>query len=109
MGAIVLASYIPKPGREKELAALIDGHVPMLRRLGLATDRPALVLRSRVNGAHVEIFEWVSDEAAQAAHEMPEVMALWGRFGEVADFAPLSSLPESARPFPHFDPVATSG
>ena len=108
-GAIVFAAYTPKPGREADLVALIADHLPLLQRLGLATDRPALLLRSRSSGTHIEIFEWVSDAAAQEAHDIPEIMALWARFAEVADFTPLASLPEIARPFPHFDIVELPG
>ena len=54
-GSIVFATYTPKLGREDDLVDLISAHLPLLQRLGLATDRPALILRSRSNGTLVEL------------------------------------------------------
>ncbi|MGD0144102.1 MAG: hypothetical protein ABSC92_13165, partial [Rhizomicrobium sp.] len=52
-----------------------------------------------------EVFEWVSEEAAQKAHEHPEIAAVWESMGKVGDVAALSSLAEVQRPFPHFEPI----
>ena len=56
MGDMVIVAYRPKPGQEDALLALTREHVPMLRRLGLATDRPCLVMRSG-SGVIIEVFE----------------------------------------------------
>ncbi len=102
---IVTALYKPKSGKEEELKALIEQHVPKLRELGLVTDRAPIVMRSYADGTFVEVFEWVSHEAARAAHSDPEVQKIWGPMAEVCDFVPLAELQESTRPFPHFAPV----
>jgi hypothetical protein len=47
MGDVVIVAYRPKPGREAELLELTRDHVPFLRRLGLATDRPTTVMQNR--------------------------------------------------------------
>ena len=104
-GAIVLALYRPKEGKEAALLDLLRGHVPLLRKEGLATDRPVLLLKSREDGTLIEIFEWTSSAAADQAHSNPRVREVWSAMGEVADFGPLSQLAETARPFPHFDPL----
>lgn len=104
-GEIVIACYRPKPGKDGELRELIAGHVPALRRLGLATARPVVLLRSAADGTYLEIFEWVSAGHATRAHHEPEIAALWKAMGECADFPPLGSLSEAARPFSHFQPV----
>lgn len=101
---IVFAAYRPRKGREEDLLALVRRHHPTLLRLGLATARTPVVSRAK-DGTIVEIFEWVSAEAAQKAHDHPEVRALWGPMEEVAGFAALASLEESKHPFPHFLPV----
>ena len=105
MGALVIAAYAPKPGREDDLIALVRGHVATLRREGLATERPALVMRSRIDGTILEIFEWISDQAAHDAHERPAVRETWSALEDCADFRSLASLGEAARPFPHFEPL----
>ena len=39
MGIVVICSYQPKAGYEEKARALMAGHVPLLRRHGLITDR----------------------------------------------------------------------
>jgi quinol monooxygenase YgiN len=106
MGELVIATYRPKPGRARELLDLVRGHVPALRELGLATAREPLVLRA-ADDTLLEIFEWVSREAVQAAHDDPAVRALWARFEQLCDCIPLAELPEAQGPFPHFEVVST--
>ncbi len=102
---IVFAAYRPRSGREEDLADLVRRHHPTLLRLGLATTRAPVVCRA-ADGTVIEVFEWVSAEAAQRAHDVPEVRAIWGPMEECAEFASLSSLSEVKHPFPHFTPVA---
>ncbi|MDA1193856.1 MAG: hypothetical protein O2894_01590 [Planctomycetota bacterium] len=102
---IVTAIYRAKPGHEDTLAALVAEHTPMLQRVGLATDRAPIVMRSRVDGTIVEVFEWVDADAARRAHEHAEVGPMWGRMAKVADFLTLADLPEAVTPFAHFEPL----
>ncbi|MFZ1991809.1 MAG: hypothetical protein WAW96_18790 [Alphaproteobacteria bacterium] len=102
---IVFAVYKPHEGGDVALRKLMAEHVPILRRLQLATDRTPIHVRSR-NGAYVEVFEWVSDEAAERAHDHPEVARIWEAMGKVADTKDLASLPEAANQFSHYEPVA---
>lgn len=98
----VVAIYRPKPGKDQELLAVVRDHLPVLRAEKLATDRPALVLQSSEDGTVLEVFEWASADAPGAAHGNPRVMAVWGRFSEVADVTTLGSLAEAGKRFPHF-------
>ncbi len=104
-GQIVIAAYRPKSGKAADLEIILRRHVPTLRSAGLVTERPVTLLKSFTDGTYLEIFEWVSGEAAEKAHDTPAVAAVWEAIGAIADFVPLSALPESARPFPHFAPV----
>ena len=45
MGVLVIVAYRPKPGKEARLLELTKEHWPILRGLGLATDRPAYAMR----------------------------------------------------------------
>ena len=103
-GNMVIAMYRPKEGKDAELREQIKGHLPTLRRLGLVTDRGALVLLAS-DGAYLEIFEWASAEAVEVAHTHPEVAEVWEGFAKVCDFITLSDLADARRPFPHFRPV----
>jgi hypothetical protein len=101
---IVFAAYRPHAGKDAALLRAINGHLPVLRRLGLITDRTPIVVRAK-DGAIIEIFEWASEDAAHKAHQHPEVAKVWEGIGAVADIATLGSLPEAGDRFPHFEPV----
>jgi len=108
MGEMVIVAYRPYAGKEGELLDLIKEHVPILRSEGLATEREPIVMRAE-SGAFIEIFEWASAEAIEAAHSNPAVLALWERFARVCEYEALSNLPECQRPFSPFEPVDLSG
>jgi quinol monooxygenase YgiN len=104
MGQVVIVAFRPKEGADGRLLALIRDHVPILRGEGLATDREPVVLKA-ADGTLVEIFEWVSAQAIEAAHSNPVVQALWLRFAEIADYVPLAQLGEAQGPFATFEPI----
>lgn len=62
-------------------------------------------MRAR-DGTVVEVFEWRSAQAVEAAHTDPAVLALWAEFGAVCDYVPLASLAEAQRMFAEFEPVS---
>jgi hypothetical protein len=101
---IVFALYRPHPGKDAELRLLIAQHLPVLRRLELVTERPAILVRAK-NGTYVEVFEWRNEESATLAHEHPEVARVWEAMAEIADFPTLDSLTEARERFSHFEPV----
>jgi hypothetical protein len=103
MGDMVIVAYRPKPGCEDTLLALTREHVPILRALGLATDRPPLAMRSK-DGVIVEVFEW-REGAIAKAHENPEVLAMWGRYAAICDYTPLKDLSEAGDLFAQFEPI----
>jgi hypothetical protein len=102
---ICIAVYRAKPGKEEELAALIEGHVAVLQAEGLATDRTPIVMRSPDDGTFLEVFEWVAPEASCEAHANAKVGPLWGQMMEIADFLTLADVPEAVNRFPHFRPA----
>jgi hypothetical protein len=108
MPEVVFALYRPKPGREAELAAIVDTHVAELRKLGLVTERAPIVARSRKDGTIVEAFEWASAEAIGRAHRDPAVQAIWARFGECADYPTFGQLAEAGDTFAGFEPIAVA-
>lgn len=106
-GRIVIAAYRPREGKSAELLALLAEHVPLLRSLRLATDRPVSVMRS-TDGTFLEVFEWSSPDAIDRAHSEPAVLDLWERFGQAADYCQLASLSEATQMFAEFEPVDLS-
>ena len=103
-GVIVVVAYRPKPGREKELLELVRARVPTLRKEGLVTDRVPTIMRAK-DGTIVEVSEWKSREAIDAAHKNPNVLAMWNKFFAICDCVPLNTLAESAEMFAGFEPV----
>ena len=102
MGKIVIAVFLPKPGREAELLEVIKSRLPLLRRLGMATDRKNITMRA-ANGAIVDVSEWTDDSAIERAHSNPEVLALWKRYEECCTYVKLDSLVESHADFATFE------
>jgi hypothetical protein len=101
--SVVIVAYKPKPGKEEELRTLTREHVPLLRREGLATERPVVVAKA-ADGALIEVFEWEAG-GVEKAHSNPAVLRLWERYWEACSVIPLNTLPEAGSPFAGFAPV----
>ena len=98
-----IVAYKPKPGKEAELRSLVEEHVPYLRSLGLATDRPQ-ILATSADGTHIEVFEWTQG-GIERAHAHAGLLALWKRFMDVCDIVPLQTLHETSGVFANFVPA----
>ena len=103
-GICVIVAYRPKPGQENALLELVRNRVPTLRKEGLVTDRVPIIMRAR-NGTIIEVSEWKSREAIDAAHKNPNVLAMWEKFFAVCDCVPLNTLAEAEEMFAGFEPV----
>ena len=103
MGKIVIATYKPKPGKEKILDRLVKDHVKVLRNCGFATLRPPMIMKSS-DGTIVEVFEWISKNAIEEAKENKDVQEYWERYREVCDIIPVSDLIEANTSFSEFNP-----
>ena len=104
-GVVVIVAYRPKPGKENELVDLVRSRVPTLRKEGLVTDRAPTIMRSR-DGTIIEVSEWKSHQAIDAAHKNPNVLAMWNKFFAICDCVPLKTLVEAEEMFAGFEPVA---
>jgi len=103
-GVVVIVAYRPKPGKENELVDLVRGRVPTLRKEGLVSDRPPTIMRAS-DGTIIEVSEWKSRQAIDAAHKNPNVLAMWNKFFALCDCVPLKSLAEAEEMFAGFEPV----
>lgn len=107
MGATVIAIYKAKEGCEAEMMDVIKEHLPILRKEGLATETPGILLEAP-DGSILEIFDWVSQEAISSAHTNPQVLALWERFGKVSEYRTLGALSNAGDVFPGFKRLTLS-
>jgi len=103
MGRIVIACYRPKEGKRDQLQRLMLDHVATLRSEGLVTDREPITMEAQ-DGTVVEVFEWASAEAIQAAHGHPAVLRMWEEYAKVCDYIPVAQVPEAAQMFAEFAP-----
>ena len=103
-GVVVIVAYRPKTGQEDATLEIVRERVPFLRKEGLVTDRAPVIMRAR-DGTIIEVSEWKSREAIDAAHKNPNVRALWNRFFAVCDCVPLKSLAEAEEMFAGFEPI----
>ena len=104
-GVCVIVAYRPKPGKEAELLELVRSRVPTLRQEGLVSDRAPTIMRAR-NGTLIEVSEWKSPEAIEAAHKNPNVLAMWNKFFALCDCVPLNTLAEAEEMFAGFEPIS---
>ncbi len=104
MGRIVVVAY--KPFRDQEAAVLdiIRHHLPVLRGEGFVTARKPIVMRS-ADGCIIEIFEWQSREAIEAAHYNAAVQDLWMRASKVCEFVKPVDISEFHQPFSEFEAI----
>ena len=108
MGRIVISCYRPKRGQQDVLHALMRTHVKTLRSLRLVTDRAPITMQAK-DGTFVEVFEWSSSEAIQAAHTNPVVLRMWEEYGKACDYIPVSQVPEAVQMFSEFTPIEVEG
>lgn len=104
MARTVIAVYRPRPGRQADLEAVVARHWHTLSAQGLVTAREPFVMRA-VDGTLVEVFEWLSTEAIEQAHQNAEVQKLWEAFNAVAEYVPIAEVPEAKQVFSEFKAV----
>jgi hypothetical protein len=57
------------------------------------------------DGTIIEVSEWKSKEAIDAAHKNQIVWAMWNKFFELCDCVPLKTLAEAGEMFAGFEPI----
>lgn len=95
---ISLAAYRPRPGMEQDLLGVFDAEFASLRAGGHVTDRRVPICRTD-RGEYLAILEWSSDHAVDDAHQDAEVMRVWARKAEVAEYIAPCDLAGSDVPF----------
>lgn len=103
-GVVVIVAYRPKPGKEREILDLVRSRVPTLRQEDLVTDRVPTIVRAQ-DGTIIEVSEWKSREAIEAAHKNPNVLAMWDKFFAICDCVPLNTVAETKEMFAGFEPI----
>ena len=94
-----LVIYRPKADHHAALEAILRKHGPVLRATGLITPEPVRLskatdlLRGGVTVPYfVETFQWRDENAADSAHQIPAVMAVWETMGPHLETMTLTTL-----------------
>ena len=103
-GRIVIVGLRPMHGQEKALLKLVKSHIHILREEKLVTDREPIVMQAE-DGTVIEVFEWKSKEAIEAAHGNVAVMQLWEEFSKICEYIPASTISECKEIFSEFKPI----
>lgn len=89
MTATVVCIYRVAAGNETAFTQLLERHWPVLRELGLATEKRPLHYRGAEQRTgeplFFEIFEWVSEKSSGLAHQHPDVMEIWERMDKLTE------------------------
>jgi heme-degrading monooxygenase HmoA len=102
---LALSAYRPRPGKSEELVQFFAEELATLRRRGHVTERRAPVVRTE-NGELLVVLEWSSEHAVADAHDDPEVLAVWERKEQVAEYISPAGLAGSDVPFARWTLVA---
>lgn len=102
---IALAAYRAHAGAGDALVELLREDVATLRANGHVTGRPAPLVRT-VDGDVLVVIEWSSERAVDDAHADPEVLAVWQRKAELADYVAPASLAGAEAPFGRWTLIA---
>jgi hypothetical protein len=102
---LALSAYRPRAGKFDELVEFFTEELATLRRRGHVTDRRAPVARTE-QGELLLVLEWSSEHAVGDAHQDPEVLELWERKEQLAEYIPPRDLAGAGVPFARWTVVA---
>jgi hypothetical protein len=95
---LALAAYRPRPEREDDFLVFLHEELALLRRRGHVTERRAQVMRAP-KGELLVVLEWSTDHAVDDAHADSDVLAVWDRKAELAEYIAPAALSGSDIPF----------
>ena len=102
---LALAAYRPRPEREDDLLVFLHEELALLRRRGHVTERRAPVVRAP-KGELLVVLEWSTDHAVDDAHVDPDILEVWDRKAELAEYIAPAALPGSDIPFARWPVIA---
>ena len=84
----VLCVYRVIKGKESAFEKLLSRHGPALHQAGLTPEGAPKIWRSETREGKtvfVEMMQWKDETSSNAAHQMPEVMAVWEPMGQLTE------------------------
>ena len=94
---MMMCTYRPKRGKEKQLLSLVKKHWRTLHRAGLTTDEPAQIFRAfdkrgDRTARFIELFSWKNERSSALAHEVVDVVKIWEPMAAILDEGPSPEL-----------------
>jgi hypothetical protein len=84
----VLCIYRVKKGKESDFKQMLSQHGPALYKAGLTPEGAPKIWKSETREnktVFVEMMQWKDESSSHAAHQMPEVMAVWEPMGSLCE------------------------
>jgi len=88
MAITVICTYTLKDASRQDFIELLSRHWSTLNRHGLVSGEPSRLMAGHDDDAQnqiVEIFDWKSRDASAAAHQLPDVLAIWEPMGQLCE------------------------
>jgi hypothetical protein len=104
MHHIALILYSPRKGREQELIEMLQHNIPVMRKLGLVTDREQILAGTK-DGSIIQIFEWKSQDSQEQAMAHPVVQEMWLKAGNISEFQKPAAVAEFNEVFSMFKTI----
>jgi hypothetical protein len=104
MRHIALILYSPRKGREQELVDMLQNNIPVMRKLGLVTDREQIIARSK-DGSILQVFEWKRDDSQDQAMAHPVCQDMWLKVGNISEFQKPVAVAEFNEVFSMFETI----
>jgi hypothetical protein len=102
MRHIALILYSPRKDREQELVEMLQNNIPVMRKLGLVTDREQIIARTK-DGSILQVFEWKSEDSQDQAMAHPVCQEMWLKVGNISEFQKPAVLAEFNEVFSMFE------
>jgi hypothetical protein len=104
MHHIALILYSPRKGRKQELIEMLQHNIPVMRKLGLVTDREQILAGTK-DGSIIQIFEWKSQDSQEQAMAHPVVQEMWLKAGNISEFQKPAAVAEFNEVFSMFKTI----
>lgn len=104
MAKIALIVYKPWKDKSKELIDSLLANIPVMRKLGLVTDREQIVAQSK-DGCIIQIFEWREEASEEQAMAHPVVQEMWMKVSKMSEFKKPMDIAEFQEQLSKFDTI----
>ena len=104
MGLIAIGAYRVREGHEELFLEALRQDIVTMRDEGLISDWPAMILKAG-SDVFLQVVEWADDSAPARSSSNENVMAIWTKKRNHAEYLSLAQVPGADRLFPSFEEI----